>query len=105
MIFRHPRAHEKYNIVDAVAYFREQGLQPGFINRPCRYCKKPDSLRFQRIDVDDRIELKIGAFRIALCIECAAFQVVYARRAAQKKNRGLFNESDFKNWSKENFGV
>jgi hypothetical protein len=104
MIYRKALDHEKYNIDGAVDYFRGQGLQPGFINGPCRYCKER-CLKFQQVDVEERIELRIGAYRIALCDNCAAFQVVYARRSAQKKNKGLFTDGEFRQWSKENFKV
>lgn len=101
---RPARQYERTTVAGAVEYFREMELDPGFINQPCRYCKAA-RLTFCRLDVDERIELRIGSYRIAQCDECYAFQVVYARCAAQKKNKGLFNEKEFRNWSKDNFGI
>lgn len=80
-------AHDKVTIEGAVDYFREEGLEPVHVDGPCPYCGER-SLHFQQVDVDDRIVMRIGAFRIALCLTCAAFCVVYpGRRTKQRKQQ------------------
>jgi hypothetical protein len=80
-------AHDKVTIEGAVAYFRDEQLQPVHADGPCPYCGER-ALHFQQVDVDDRIVMRIGAFRIALCLTCAAFCVVYpGRRTKQKKQQ------------------
>lgn len=79
-------AHDKFTIEGAVDYFREEGLEPIHADGPCPHCGE-QALHFQQVTVDDRILMRIGAFRIAVCLTCAAFCVVYPGRRSKKKRQ------------------
>jgi hypothetical protein len=76
-------AHDKFSVEGAVDYFRECQLEAVHVRGPCPHCHA-ESLEFHSVDVDDRIELRIGGYRMALCVECASFCVIFAPVAAEK---------------------
>jgi hypothetical protein len=80
---RRATAHDKFNLKDAVAYFRAEELEAVHVTGPCPHCHTP-SLEFYSVDVDNRIELRIGAYRMALCMNCSAYCVIFAPVAADK---------------------
>jgi hypothetical protein len=75
----------KFNVKDAVDYFRDEELEPVHVSGPCPHCHAPCALIFLRMSPDERIELRIGAYRIGECTGCGAFCVVYARVSSKKK--------------------
>jgi hypothetical protein len=83
-------AHHKYNIADAVDYFREEHLEAVHVDGPCPHCHK-ESLEFRSVDVDERIALRIGGYRMALCVntECCSFCVIFAPVAAKNNMERL----------------
>jgi hypothetical protein len=79
------RAHHRYNIKDAVDYFRDEELEPVHVTDPCPHCHK-EGLEFEGVEVDERIELRIGGYRMALYANCYSYCVIFAPVAA-KNNR------------------
>lgn len=78
------RAHHKYTIEGAVEYFRDEQLEPVHADGPCPQCHTV-CLHFKQVDKDDRIAMGIGGHRIALCLNCSTFVVVFARCASRKR--------------------
>ena len=76
-------ASRRYDLKDAVDWFREDGMSPVHVDGPCPYCKEA-SLEFHSVDVDTRIELRLGGHRMALCLGCSSFVVIFAPVAATK---------------------
>jgi hypothetical protein len=85
------------------AQWEEQGpLKPLMLPCDCPWCEKAE-MRIVPYEVEDRIEARIGAYRIARCDSCGAQAVAYAKMARRKERDRPTD--DYKNWAKENFGI
>ena len=71
---------QRFTIDGAVEYFRLEELKPLRVGDVCPHCHN-GQLKINPIEVDERIQLRIGAYRIAICGEgCFAYSVVYPLR-------------------------
>lgn len=71
---------QKFTIDGAVEYFRSEELKPLRVGDVCPHCHN-GQLKINPVEVDERIQLHIGAYRIAICGEgCFAYSVVYPLR-------------------------
>ena len=77
--------NEKYTPEGAADYFRSQDLEPMRVGGPCPYCKASvPGLEFLRVDVDERMDKRIGGYRFGRCDGCNALCVVITGVAMRK---------------------
>jgi hypothetical protein len=92
-----------YTVEDTAEKFRDHVLEPLMLPSSCPWCKEPASMSIIQVDVEDRIEARIGAYRIACCESCGAQAITNARVAYQKKHKGLFTDKEYDAFVRDNF--
>lgn len=97
------KSKPRYGIEDAVDFFRERELKPLMLPSSCPWCGKEEgAMEIIQFDVEERIELRIGAYRIARCKHCGATAVAFAKMARRKEIARP--DEEYKKWVQENFG-
>lgn len=81
--FTRASKQQKFTIDGAAEYFRAEDLQPLRVGETCPHCHNGE-LILNPVDVDERIKLRIGTYRIAICGTCNAYCIVFPLKAVSQ---------------------